>query len=43
MIHTNTHNILYEIFCDFSEPIRGMMFKARKDNYFNPEFYTYLL
>lgn len=41
MIHTNNHNILYEIFCDFSEPIRGMMFKARKGNYFNPEFYTY--
>lgn len=38
----NTYNnILYEIFCDFSEPIQGIMFKARKGNYFNPEFYTY--
>lgn len=41
MFNTNNHNILYEIFCDFSEPIRGIMFKARKDDYFNPEFYTY--
>lgn len=41
MIYTDNHNILYEIFCDFSEPIKGMMFKARKGNYFNPEFYTY--
>lgn len=41
MIHTNNHNVLYEIFCDFSEPIQGMMFKARKDDYFNPKFYTY--
>ena len=41
MIHTNDKNILYEIFCDFSEPIKGMMFKARKGNYFKPEFYTY--
>lgn len=41
MIHTNNKNILYEIFCDFSEPIKGMMFKARNNAYFNPEFYTY--
>lgn len=41
MFNTNNKNILYEIFCDFSEPIQGMMFKARKGNYFNPEFYTY--
>ena len=40
MFNTN-NNVLYEIFCDFSEPIQGMMFKARKGNYFNPEFYTY--
>lgn len=41
MLNINNNNILYEIFCDFSEPIKGMMFKARNNAYFNPEFYTY--
>lgn len=41
MLNINNKNILYEIFCDFSEPIKGIMFKARKGNYFKPEFYTY--
>lgn len=41
MLNINNKNILYEIFCDFSEPIKGIMLKARKGNYFKPEFYTY--